>query len=204
MILLKLYLTLAAILLQSHGTTSLELDDLMTTNPDIQNEIINKHNDLRRIVDPPAKNMVKMSWHNTIAESAQRAALRCNYELHTPASERTIDGVECGENYFASSNPRTWSSCIQSWFDERNNFKYGFGPTKSGAMVGHYTQVVWYNSYKVGCAINLCPDQRLKYFQVCQYCPGGNDEDREYEPYAIGEPCAACPNDCDNGLCKIQ
>ncbi|KAF7249375.1 Cysteine-rich venom protein VAR9, partial [Varanus komodoensis] len=90
MILLKLYLTLAAILCQSRGTTSLDLDDLMTTNPEIQNEIINKHNDLRRTVDPPAKNMLKMSWDNIIAESAKRAALRCNYKEHTSIAERTI------------------------------------------------------------------------------------------------------------------
>nr|ADK39232.1 CRiSP-Vtri1 [Varanus tristis] len=201
MIPLKLYLTLAAILCQSHGTTSLDLDDLMTTNPEIQNEIINKHNDLRRTVDPPAKNMLKMSWDNTIAESAERAALRCNYKEHTPISGRTIGGVLCGENYFMSSNPRTWSSGIQSWFDERNDFKIGFGPTTPGAKVGHYTQVAWYKSYKTGCAIHLCPAERLKYFLVCQYCPGGNVEGRKYEPYAIGEPCAACPNNCDNGLC---
>lgn len=40
-----------------------------------------------------------------------------------------------------ASNPTVWSEAIQNWRDERENFEYGVGPKRPGAVVGHYTQV---------------------------------------------------------------
>nr|ACE95060.1 CRISP toxin [Heloderma suspectum cinctum] len=201
MILLSLYLCLAAMLHQSEGEASPKLPGLMTSNPDQQTEITDKHNNLRRIVEPTASNMLKMTWSNKIAQNAQRSANQCTLE-HTSKEERTIDGVECGENLFFSSAPYTWSYAIQNWFDERKYFRFNYGPTAQNVMIGHYTQVVWYRSHELGCAIAYCPHQATyKYYQVCQYCPGGNIRSRKYTPYSIGPPCGDCPDACDNGLC---
>lgn len=49
---------------------------------------------------------------------------------------------------------------------------------------GHYTQVVWKDTQKVGCAVQKCaagtmePDM-ASYFSVCNYFPAGN-VDTEY------------------------
>lgn len=32
-------------------------------------------------------------------------------------------------------------------------------------------QLVWYNSYQVGCAVAYCPRNQYNYFYVCHYCP---------------------------------
>ena len=46
----------------------------------------------------------------------------------------------CGENLYMSSNKKSWSDAIQSWFDEVKDFQYGVGSI-NGKDVGHYTQV---------------------------------------------------------------
>ena len=40
-------------------------------------------------------------------------------------------------------------------------------------MCGHYTQMVWQTSTKVGCAMAVCEDSQEQVW-VCQYQPAGN------------------------------
>uniref|UniRef100_A0A7N9AMC4 Cysteine-rich venom protein TEL1-like n=1 Tax=Mastacembelus armatus TaxID=205130 RepID=A0A7N9AMC4_9TELE len=162
-----------------------------------QNEIVNKHNALRRDVQPTASNMLKMSWNSEAEANAQRWANTCSMK-HSPASSRKISTSDCGENLYMSSIKNTWSDAIQSWYDEVKNWRYGVGPV-NGGVVGHYTQVVWYRSNQIGCAMAYCPNSTYKYFYVCQYCPPGNYQ--YARPYKSGPSCADCPNACDNKLC---
>ncbi|XP_054424776.1 cysteine-rich secretory protein 3-like [Pteronotus mesoamericanus] len=176
-------------------------DTLSITRKEVQSEIVNKHNDLRRAVSPPASNMLKMKWDSKAAANAQKWANKCLHK-HSSSQDRAIGKRSCGENLFMSSNPTLWSHAIQNWFDEKDDFTYGVGPRYSDAVIGHYTQVVWYSSFLVGCGVAYCPNQKtLKYYYVCQYCPAGNIVGREHNPYLQGKPCASCPNHCDNGLC---
>ncbi|XP_003833223.1 cysteine-rich secretory protein 3 isoform X2 [Pan paniscus] len=173
---------------------------LLTTQTQVQREIVNKHNELRRAVSPPARNMLKMEWNKEAAANAQKWANQCNYRHSNPKDRMT--SLKCGENLYMSSAPSSWSQAIQSWFDEYNDFDFGVGPKTPNAVVGHYTQVVWYSSYLVGCGSAYCPNQKvLKYYYVCQYCPAGNWANRLYVPYEKGAPCASCPDNCDDGLC---
>ncbi|XP_060471696.2 cysteine-rich secretory protein 2-like isoform X1 [Panthera onca] len=173
---------------------------LSTTRIQVQKEIVHKHNELRRSVSPPASNMLKMEWSREAAANAQKWANKCTLE-HSNAKDRKTS-TNCGENLYMSSHPTSWSAPIQSWYDEKDNFIYGKGAKTAGAVVGHYTQVVWYSSYHVGCGVAYCPNQDiLKYYYVCQYCPAGNHLNKINTPYLEGKPCASCPYDCDNGLC---
>ncbi|XP_038583478.1 cysteine-rich secretory protein 2-like [Micropterus salmoides] len=105
------------------------------------------------------------SWNNQAAANAQRWANTCSMK-HSPPSSREISTSGCGENLYMSSYKNTWSNAIQSWYDEVKDWRYGVG-----AMIGHYTQVVWYRSNQVGCGMAYCPNSKYKYFYVCQYCP---------------------------------
>ncbi|XP_073080331.1 cysteine-rich secretory protein 2-like isoform X4 [Manis javanica] len=173
---------------------------LLTNQTQVQREIVNKHNELRKSVSPPASNMLKMEWSRETTANAQRWANKCTLHHSNPEERKT--STKCGENLYMSSNPTAWPNAIQSWYDEGNNFIYGVGPTSPSDVVGHYTQVVWYSSYLVGCGIAYCPNQdRLKYYYVCQYCPAGNNVDKIHTPYQEGAPCTSCPDNCDNGLC---
>ncbi|KFQ74913.1 Cysteine-rich venom protein piscivorin, partial [Phoenicopterus ruber ruber] len=175
-------------------------DALSVNKVNQQKLIVDKHNTLRRGVNPTASNMMKMQWHPLAAKNAQTWANKCTLS-HSPANMRKTN-VPCGENLFMSSAPVSWSYAIQAWYNEVKNFKYGTGASPPGAVIGHYTQVVWYNSYQIGCAVAYCPNSRYKYFYVCHYCPAGNLISSIPTPYKKGKPCGDCPKACDNGLCS--
>uniref|UniRef100_A0A8C6TXF1 ShKT domain-containing protein n=1 Tax=Neogobius melanostomus TaxID=47308 RepID=A0A8C6TXF1_9GOBI len=162
-----------------------------------QEEIVNKHNTLRREVKPTASNMLKMSWSSEAAANAQRWADTCSMN-HSPDSDRVINTSGCGENLYMASYKNSWSNAIQSWYDEVKDYEYGVGSINEG-VIGHYTQVVWYRSNLIGCAMAYCPNAEYKYFYVCHYCPPGNYQ--YTHPYKSGPSCADCPNACDNKLC---
>ncbi|GAB5571598.1 cysteine-rich secretory protein 2 isoform X1 [Prionailurus iriomotensis] len=254
-------LFLAAVLLPSLPTEAKDpsFTALLTTQTQIQKEIVNKHNELRKSVSPPASNMLKMEWNRETAANAQKWANKCTLE-HSNAEDRktkpvpdyqssktnkteathlgsflwerlggwtykpilsfpweklgdmgflpdhmagtVLRSTKCGENLYMSSDPASWSNAIQNWYEERNNFVYGVGPKSSSSVVGHYTQLVWYSSFHVGCGIAYCPNQEsLKYYYVCQYCPAGNNVSKKNTPYQQGTPCASCPGNCEDGLC---
>ncbi|XP_061478280.1 cysteine-rich venom protein TEL1-like isoform X2 [Rhineura floridana] len=195
MIVLVVLLSLAAVLQQpASNAHALEL------GAEERKEILDKHNALRRGVQPTASNMLKMVWSPAAAANAKRWASRCILS-HSPSQERIADGIGCGENLYMSSGPTRWSQVIQTWYDEVKNFKFNVGPVSAGAVTGHYTQVVWYRSYLVGCYAAHCPASKFKHFYVCQYCPAGNVQGSLKTPYKSGPPCRDCPAACDNGLC---
>ncbi|KAJ8391507.1 hypothetical protein AAFF_G00088290 [Aldrovandia affinis] len=163
--------------------------NISTTNPTIRTQIVNKHNTLRRGVQPTASNMLKMSWNGQAEDNAQSWANTCAMD-HTSG---------CGENLYMSSSPNSWDDAVQSWYDEVKDYRYGYGSV-NGGVIGHYTQVVWYRSNKVGCGVAYCPNSEYNYFYVCQYCPPGNFQ---YDhPYESGPTCGDCPNACNNKLCN--
>ncbi|XP_062971930.1 cysteine-rich venom protein helothermine-like [Elgaria multicarinata webbii] len=143
----------------------------MTNNAVIQSNILNMHNKLRRKVKPTASNMLRMSWSPTVADSAQRWANQCSLK-HSSEETRKINGQKCGENIYMAPALFSWSRVMKEWHDDEVKiFRFGTGPTAAG-MVGHYTQIVWYNSRELGCALAYCPHQaKHKYFYVCHYCP---------------------------------
>ena len=57
------------------------------------------------------------------------------------------------------------------WVDERRAFNAGYNACASGAVCGHYTQVVWKNTKLVGCGIASCGNSEI---WVCNYSPPGN------------------------------
>ena len=64
---------------------------------------------------------------------------------------------------------------------------------------GHYTQVVWAKTTKLGCGYIY---QNAKHTVVCNYNPAGNFISQPI--YKTGRPCTACPSTmakCDDGLC---
>ncbi|XP_075779469.1 cysteine-rich secretory protein 2-like isoform X1 [Pelodiscus sinensis] len=200
MVLLTALVCLAIWLPQSVGQGPAPANTAMSTDfPEIQREITDKHNELRRSVNPMAGNMLKMAWSAEAAKNAKSWADQCTY-FHSPESRRKVRNITCGENLCTSSFPVSWSTVLQWWFNEKDNFIFNIGPTSSNVEVGHYTQMAWYKSFEIGCAAAFCANT---YYYVCHYCPAGNMKGAIYTPYKIGDPCSDCPDACDNGLCKM-
>lgn len=80
-----------------------------------------------------------------------------------------------GENVYGSSGLPTSSTAQQAvnlWAAEKANYNYA--TNTCNGVCGHYTQIVWRNTVKVGCAISDCPNLRYRTSIVCNYGPGGN------------------------------
>lgn len=62
---------------------------------------------------------------------------------------------------------------VDSWGSEQRDYSYANNSCRPGKMCGHYTQLVWKTSTRVGCAKAVCADSREQVW-VCHYQPAGN------------------------------
>ena len=65
---------------------------------------------------------------------------------------------------------------IKTWWLEKEHFKYGAHAYNNLTAVGHYTQLVWAATHRVGCVLNTCKMRQngkvLPYYTyICNYCP---------------------------------
>lgn len=81
-----------------------------------------------------------------------------------------------GENlWMGTKGAFSYAEMVQGWVDERRWFVNGPVPrisrTANWADVGHYTQIIWSTTTRVGCAMasNAADD-----YLVCRYSPAGN------------------------------
>jgi len=75
-------------------------------------------------------------------------------------------GSGCGENLAMHSNTdllSTTNIATQMWYDELTNPGYDFNNPGYSSGIGHFTQVVWKSSTKLGCGISGV-------YVVCRYC----------------------------------
>ena len=100
-----------------------------------------------------------MTWNSTVAAYAEKYA-----------KERIKDCmlVPYGENHFKGSGKEsTAAEAMASWVSEKQYYNYKSNRCASGKVCGHYTQVVWRNSTKLGCARVKCNSGDI--FVICSY-----------------------------------
>lgn len=108
-------------------------------------------------------------WDDGVAKYAQQWADNlkskgCSMEHRQPN--------KYGENLaWASGMALDSSKVVKMWYDEISDYNYAKNTCKAGKMCGHYTQVVWKNSKKVGCGMAKCGSTEI---WVCNYDPPGN------------------------------
>jgi len=90
-------------------------------------------------------------------------------------NHRPSDGEwaqQYGENlYWSSGFAPTPKQAVDSWGSEKPQYNGGVMDDNNFAA-GHYTQMIWSNTTKVGCAIVPCGGEA--YIVVCNYDPAGN------------------------------
>jgi len=175
-------------------------------------ELVKIHNDRRRRIakgeepgQPPAANMMEMVWDKEMEAIAQRWTDQCDFGHDS--NRKLLDGSYCGQN--AASGYSTSGAAVQGWYSEVENMEKDcvpsdskscsvdkFGSGISTGTVGHYTQVVWATSSRLGCG-------RRGRYVVCNYL-GGNMSGASI--YKRGEACSACPEGttCADGLCRAE
>ncbi|XP_025990766.2 venom allergen 3 [Solenopsis invicta] len=158
---------------------------------DDKKTIVDEHNRLRQYVasgqesrgNPGAQyaavEMKQMDWDDELAEIAQRWANQCVFQ-HDKC--RNVDRYVVGQNiaitYNSGENNTPMKDFVQMWYDEVKDFdKNGVDSYTFDSNTGHYTQVVWNNSTKIGCgSMNYHDDSDgwNKKTLVCNYGPSGN------------------------------
>ncbi|CAB3379531.1 Hypothetical predicted protein [Cloeon dipterum] len=60
---------------------------------------------------------------------------------------------------------------VKAWYSEVSKFTYG-SSSNVFHEIGHYTQLVWAKTYKVGCGLAKCSDNKGTFYNyICNYCP---------------------------------
>lgn len=146
-------------LLPDNGQVRLDSESL-------KREALESHNHYRRYHG--AKDLV---WDDALAESAQQYADQCYFEhSNTPY----------GENLGLGQHNMT--SLISQFYDEYRLYDFNY-PVYS-PETGHFTQVIWSGTDKIGCGVSLCAEgmkdrngpiqNKLTKNWVCHYSPPGN------------------------------
>lgn len=129
------------------------------------------HNAARR-----AARIGPLVWDDALARDAAayaRTLARTGRFEHSP---RVPGAVPQGENlWMGTRGAFTFSEMVQGWVDERRFFRRGRFPNVSRTGrpgdVGHYTQIIWSRTSRVGCALAA---NRANEYLVCRYSPAGN------------------------------
>ncbi|XP_069486455.1 GLIPR1-like protein 1 isoform X1 [Ambystoma mexicanum] len=168
--------------------------------------MLEEHNRFRAMVDPPAADMLHMTWDLKLSEIAKAYVEKCvfghNPDLGNPHKLHPVFKV-VGENIWLGP-PGTLIVASESWYNETRFYTYS--TQACSEVCGHYTQLVWANSYKLGCAAHVCNrvpgfEEEFLMMVICNYGPAGNFPSH---PYVSGIPCSSCiaEDTCENNLCN--
>jgi pathogenesis-related protein 1 len=145
-------------------------------------EFVSAHNQARTgpLDPPPSPALPPVSWDFVLADSAYNYLSKCqssdgnmvNHNTNRTEDYAALGGSGyVGENIYASSgSAATPTAAVTLWMSEASSYDYA---SNSGSA-GHYTQVVWRDSVRIGCAIVTCSALRYKSSILCDYSPGGN------------------------------
>ena len=136
----------------------------------VSSELLARHNVERR-----QSGVAALTWDPALALGAQAYAnelARLNLLRHSPKGVRR--GL--GENLWMGTRDYFRPAVmVGAWASEKSMFRAGRFPvvttTGNWADVGHYTQIIWPGTQRVGCAIGKSARADVL---VCRYWPSGN------------------------------
>ena len=114
-------------------------------------------------------------WDARLAAAAAAygpALERLGKLAHSPANMRYGQGENL---WMGTRDAYELEEMAEGWAAEKSLFRPGFFPavSRSGNWtdVGHYTQMIWKGTIRVGCAVHKA---RKWDFLICRYSPPGN------------------------------
>ncbi len=138
----------------------------------LRDVMLSVHNQERRRFNLPT-----LSWDPALAADAARYANQMAGNAIFRHSAKTTRAIASGENLWMG--PRrlySYEVMVGSFLNERKYFRNGaklpdFSTSGRWQDVGHYTQMIWRGTRKLGCALG---DGRNYEYLVCRYFPAGN------------------------------
>lgn len=92
-------------------------------------------------------------------------ALEWSKYLHSIGYLKHNTSFETGENLAWSSNQSFTTWATKAWYDEIEHFNWSKIGYQAGT--GHFTQLIWAGSQKLGCG-------EYENYVTCRYYPAGN------------------------------
>jgi pathogenesis-related protein 1 len=123
-------------------------------------EMLHAHNNVRAEAGLPP-----LEWSGELATFAQKWANSLIAAKRTAHSDKS----PYGENILATGLGSTPFSVVTEWASESQQYTYRTNACNGDC--GHYTQLVWRNTRKVGCAM---ANNGQREIWVCSYDPPGN------------------------------
>ncbi|KAK1361096.1 Pathogenesis-related protein 1B [Heracleum sosnowskyi] len=132
-------------------------------------QYLEAHNKIRLEMGVPP-----LKWDRKLTRQSRRYANSQAHICHLDHSHSVYGENLAWEQY----DEATPGDIIQKFIDERANYDLETGvcncqPSSTDCMCGHFTQVIWRTTERVGCAEVTCKGQKGK-LVVCSYDPRGN------------------------------
>ena len=127
------------------------------------------HNKVRKDVGVPG-----LEWSEQLSSYAQAWASNlategCKLKHRPPSGEWA---QKYGENIYYYSGPVTLTAASKAWYNEIKDYKDEKLTIKELPKIGHYTQMVWRKTTKLGMGVATCPSGAT--IVVANYSPMGN------------------------------
>jgi len=145
---------------------------------------------------PSGANIRQMYWDGELSRIAQMHADQCKFQ-HDCTECRKTERFGVGQNLYiykqsVAAPANDWEQAVTDWYEEVTEFhNKNIEPFQFSSATGHYTQVLWAESDKVGCGATSYKDGRwFTTLYVCNYGPNGNFI--RGQMYQQGPACSAC------------
>ena len=125
---------------------------------------------------PAASNMKNMIYDLELEKKAQIWASKCLFQ-HSPYYMRLNTGENLYYSKHQTNNIKLLLEATNYWWNELG--KYDFNPRipfQFNNRIGHFTQMAWAKTKRVGCGITKCSTKTLI---LCNYAQKGNIEGEE-------------------------
>ncbi|CAI5537655.1 unnamed protein product, partial [Closterium sp. Naga37s-1] len=167
------------------------INNRCSSAPLANSDYLDQHNAARAAVGA-----VPLVWDDALASRARAWVQTLSSSAHNCQLQHGGASGE-GQN-LSGASPSGWASngdAVRWWVDEGKWYQLGVFPNGCAggdwAKCGHYTQVVWNNTRRLGCAKASCGTRSDVW--ACHYSPPGNYNGQL--PY-MQDPCfrALCPS----------
>ncbi|KAF6173045.1 hypothetical protein GIB67_006421 [Kingdonia uniflora] len=127
-------------------------------------EFLHEHNKVRRKNGEPL-----LTWDRTLARYARRWAAK-----RVANCDMVHSNGPYGENVYWGSDYTRHSAAdaVRAWAGETRHFNAHSNSCAPNQLCGHYTQIVWASSKRIGCARVKCNNGGV--YIMCSYDPRGN------------------------------
>ena len=130
-------------------------------------EFLDSHNKYRMELGLP-----KLEWSTKLSKNASKWGEKIKRNQCDKINGTRHSNDIYGENIAWNSGfEQTPEGVVDLWASEKIYFIYNKFPDCCSSICGHYTQIIWKDTKRVGCALVQCGNEQV---WICQYDPPGN------------------------------